>query len=83
MSFGFLAGSQSITLPRDGHIVFGGFDDASVEGSFTNYSMSNTTVTGDRPCSLAVDVIGLTLRLPDGNEVELISSEVMPSCVEP
>ena len=83
MSFGFLAGSQSITQPWDGHIAFGGFDAASVYGSFTNYTMTNSTVTGDRPCSLAVDVTGLTLRLPDGNEVELISSEVMPSCIEP
>jgi hypothetical protein len=83
MSFGLLAGSQSITQPRDGHIAFGGFDASSVDGPFTNYSMTNTTVTGDRPCSLAVNVIGLTLRLPDGNEVELISNEIMPSCIEP
>jgi hypothetical protein len=83
MSFGFLAGSQSITQPRDGHIAVGGWDAASVVGSFANFSMTNTTVTGDRPCSLAVDVTGLTLRLPDGNEVDLLDGETMPSCIEP
>jgi len=84
MSFGLFAGSQSITQPRDGQIVFGGYDAALVDGSFTNYSMSNTTVTGDRPCSLEIDILGLTLRLPNGSDVDLLSpAELMPSCIEP
>ena len=84
MSFSLFAGSQSITQPRDGHIVFGGYDAALVDGPFTNYSMSNTTVTGDRACSLEVDVLQLTLRRPDVDDVELLSAgEVMPSCIEP
>jgi hypothetical protein len=84
MSFGLFPGSQSITQPRDGQIVFGGYDAALVDGSFTNYTMSNTTVTGDRPCSLEVDVLGLTLRLPNGSDIDLLSpAELMPSCIEP
>jgi hypothetical protein len=84
-SFGLFAGSQSILGPRDGHIVFGGFDAALIDGPFTNYSMSNTTTAGSRVCSLEVVVKQLTLRRPGvANDVQLLSEGIlMPSCIEP
>jgi hypothetical protein len=85
MSFGLFAGSQSISRPRDGHIVFGGFDAALIDGPFTNYSMNNTTTAGNRVCSLEIVVEQLTLRRPGvANDVQLLSEGIiMPSCIEP
>jgi hypothetical protein len=85
MSFGLFAGSQSISRPRDGHVVFGGFDAALIDGPLTNYSMSNTTTAGSRVCSLEVVVQQLTLRHPGvPNDIQLLSEgELMPSCIEP
>ena len=47
MSFGLFAGSQSISRPRNGHIVFGGYDASLLAGPFSNYSMSDTPQAGD------------------------------------
>jgi hypothetical protein len=85
LSFGLFAGSQSVSKPRDGHIVFGGYDNALVNGQFSNYSMSNTTLVGSRVCSLEVIVTKLTLRRPGvTTDVQLLSDgNLMPSCIEP
>jgi hypothetical protein len=84
MGFGLFAGSQSVAQPRDGHVVFGGYDSSLVDGTFTNYSMSNTTVVGDRVCSLNVDVLQIVLRRPGVSDVGLLSEGItMPSCIEP
>jgi hypothetical protein len=85
MSFGLFAGSQSISQPRDGHIVFGGFDVALIDGPFNNYSMSNTTIAGNRVCSLEIIVQQLTLRRPGvADDVQLLGEgTLMPSCIEP
>jgi hypothetical protein len=85
LSFGLFAGSQSISTPRDGHIVFGGYDAALINGPFNNYSMSNTTLAGSRVCSLEVIVTQLTLRRPGvTTDVQLLSDgTLMPSCIEP
>lgn len=52
--FGFFAGS--IPQGREGHLILGGFDAASVAGPFSNFSISNNTSVGDHPCSLQVVV---------------------------
>lgn len=84
-SFGFFAGSQSISRPRDGHIVFGGYDDALINGPFHNYSMNNATTAGSRVCSLKVTVTQLTLRRPGITpDVDLLGGgTLMPACIEP
>lgn len=82
--FGILAGSQSVNSPRAGHIVFGGYDAASLAGPFTNYSLSNTTGAGQRACSLQVVVEELTLVRPGyPDEVLIWDGDPMPSCIEP
>jgi hypothetical protein len=85
MSFGLFAGSQSITRPRDGHIVFGGYDASLLNGPFSNYSMSDTPQAGGRLCSLEVVVNQITLRRPGvPNDVQLLAAATpMPSCIEP
>jgi hypothetical protein len=82
--FGLLAGSQSVLQPRDGHIVFGGYDAASLAGPFVNYSISNATDAGDHVCSLQVTVEQLILRHPGLDDVQIVSTgNPMPSCIEP
>ena len=84
MCFGLFAGSQSISRPRDGHIVFGGYDASLVYGPFNNYSTSNTTLAGSRVCSLEIIVEQLTLRRPGIADVQLLGEgTLMPSCIEP
>jgi hypothetical protein len=85
MSFGIFAGSQSISRPRDGHIIFGGYDASLLDGPFNNYSMSDTPQAGSRLCSLEVVVNQITLRRPGvPNDVQLlIDATPMPSCIEP
>lgn len=83
-AFGFLAGSLPISRPRDGHLVIGGYDAASLAGPFTNYSMSDATTAGNHVCPLQVVVEQLLLIRPELPDIEL-SSEGTPitSCIEP
>ena len=82
--FSLLLGSQSVLNPRDGHLIVGGYDAASLAGPFYNYSMSNTTTAGNRVCSLQVEVEELTLSRPGVEDVVLVSPGTpMTSCVEP
>jgi hypothetical protein len=84
LSFGLFAGSQSISRPRNGHVVFGGYDAAYIDGSFHNYSMTNTTEEGSRVCSLEIVVQQISLRRPGvTHDVQILSGENMPSCIEP
>jgi hypothetical protein len=83
-AFGLFAGSQSVLRPRNGHLVIGGYDAAMIAGPFRNFSMSNTTLAGNRVCSLQVVVEQLTLRRKGLPDVDLLSEgNLMPSCVEP
>jgi hypothetical protein len=53
-------------------------------GPFANYLISGTVVMDDYPYSLKMDVLELTLRLLNSDDVELLSpAELMPSCIEP
>lgn len=82
--FSFLAGSQSVFNPRDGHLIIGGYDRASLSGPFTTYAMNSTTAAGSHACSLHVEVEALTLIRPNQPDVPLISgSTLMSSCIEP
>lgn len=83
-AFGLLAGSQSVQQPRDGHLIVGGYDSASLNGPFVNYTMSNTTAAGDRVCSLQVEVDELILSRPGQDDFQLVSKGTpMTSCIEP
>ena len=82
--FSYLAGSQSVSNPRPGHIVFGGYDAASLDGPFYNFTLSNTTTAGSRVCSLQVEVEQLVLSRPGLSDLPLVSGGTpMTSCIEP
>ena len=70
-AFSILAGSQSVQQPRDGHLMIGGYDAASLAGPFSNFTISNTTTAGGRVCSLQVEIDSLILSLPGQSDVEL------------
>ena len=84
--FGLNAGSQSVANPRDGGLVLGGYDLASVDGAFTNFSITGAD-SSERDCPLEVVIEELVLRFPlaEGyTDVTLTSSGILiPACVEP
>ena len=83
-AFGLLTGSQSVLAPRDGHLIIGGYDAASLAGPLYNYSMSNTTTAGSRVCSLQIVVSQLNLSRQGFEDVTLSSEGTpMTCCVEP
>jgi hypothetical protein len=83
-AFSLLAGSQSVQQPRDGHLIIGGYDAASLAGPFWNFSISDTTTAGSRVCSLQVEVDSLILSRPGHTDVELNTGGTpMISCIEP
>jgi hypothetical protein len=84
--FGLNAGSQSVANPRPGGLVLGGYDLASVDGAFTNFSITGAD-SSERDCPLEVVIEELVLRFPlaEGyTDVTLTSSGILiPACVEP
>lgn len=82
--FGFLAGSQSATNWRDGHLIPGGYDRGSLTGPFSTFLMNSSATVGRRPCPLHVTVDGLILTRPNQPDKLIISEgTLMPSCIEP
>jgi hypothetical protein len=85
LGFGLNAGSQSIQNPRDGSLVLGGFDAASVASSFYSYPMNYSYTLAGRHCPLQVYIESLQLLL-DGVEepVELLGEgDRHRACIEP
>ena len=83
MGFGLNVGSQSVALPRDGHLVIGGYDKSSVDGYFANYSMEEVFQTR-RVCSNQVVIESLKLRRPGLDDVNISSEDhPIPACIEP
>jgi len=85
--FGLNAGSQSVLAPRDGSLVLGGYDLASVATEFTNYTIGGETAN-KRDCPFQVTISSLILRFPitggPPSDVEIISpGEYIPACIEP
>jgi hypothetical protein len=84
--FGLNAGSQSVASPRAGGLVLGGYDLASVDGAFTNFSITGSD-SSERDCPLEVTIAELVLRFPQTEnytDVTLTSPGIfIPACVEP
>ncbi|PVH67496.1 hypothetical protein DL98DRAFT_543089 [Cadophora sp. DSE1049] len=84
LGFSLFAGSQSVAHPRDGHIVFGGYDSTLIGRSFTNYTMSNIAKENIRSWSLQVDVLNITLRRPNLTDIAIQpEGNIMAYCIEP
>jgi hypothetical protein len=85
--FGLGAGSQSVANPRDGKLVLGGYDQASINGPFSNFSIGDTSAS-EEVCLLQVTITQLTLRFPlsEGSFSDFNITEAgidIPACVEP
>lgn len=84
--FGLNAGSQSTAQPRDGSLVLGGYDQASISSHFTEYPMDYPLLKDIslRVCPLQVKIRKLILR-PAGGEDITLSDEGsdIDACIEP
>lgn len=82
---GFNAGGQSITKPRDGSLVLGGYDLASIDGAF-NYFPIGSASSSEKACPFQVTITQLVLRYPmseGSTDVILTSSGILvPACIE-
>lgn len=84
LGFGLNAGSQSTQNPRDGNLVLGGYDAASVTSSFTTYPMDYEETLAGRYCPLQVHIQGLQLLLEGLDPIQLIGEgDGHAACIEP
>ncbi|KAK3689333.1 hypothetical protein B0T22DRAFT_375669 [Podospora appendiculata] len=83
LSWGLNSGSQSVEFPRDGSLVLGGYDSASLAGSFYEYDIALNKLN-NRICPLQILITGLTLNI-NGEVVETIvdNSDKLAACIEP
>jgi hypothetical protein len=84
LGFGLNAGSQSIANPRDGSLVLGGYDSASIASHFHEYPMNYSTTLAGRYCPLQVRIQGLQLLLKGRDPIQLIGDgDGHLACIEP
>lgn len=86
-AFGIDAGSQSVSNPRDGSVVLGGYDQASIGDHFTEFEMNYPMIhsdAGTRVCPLQVNIRRLVLRPEGGKEILLLEEDFNNyACIEP
>jgi len=85
-TWGLNPGSQSVVNPRDGNLVLGGFDQASVKDDFVTYDMNYPVAesSGGRDCPLQVFIKHLIMRPVGGSDIPLSDeSSPIPTCLEP
>lgn len=84
LSWGLNAGSQSILNPRDGNLVLGGFDAASIKGPFFNYTIGPSITVADRVCPIQIVINQMHLLLEGRDPVDMISEgDAHSACIEP
>jgi len=87
-SWGLNSGSQSYSNPRDGSLVLGGYDEASIDGDFhaSRDIIQGAKVNG-RPCPLQITLSGLTVIVsgPKGTNAKNYSvlANKITVCLEP
>ena len=87
-SWGLNSGSQSYSLPRDGSLVLGGYDQSSIDGDFHfTRDIIAGGVVNQRPCPLQITLSGLTLTV-DGPKGAKSNTYAVPAskvtvCLEP
>jgi hypothetical protein len=86
-SWGLNSGSQSVLFPREGSLVLGGYDEASLSGPFFEYDVAVPNLLNNRPCPLQILVTQLTLNISGLNQSsshDLVDiANKLPVCVEP
>jgi hypothetical protein len=84
LGFGLNAGSQSSQNPRNGNLVLGGYDSASVTSPFYTYPMNYSDTLAGRHCPLQVQIQRLQLLLDGKDPYELIGiGDGHAACIEP
>jgi len=88
-SWGLNAGSKSLQSPRAGSLVLGGFDEASIAGSFFEYGVKSPDKLENRYCPLQVLVTGLAITAKGANMTKPVSRTFVSNankwmaCIEP
>jgi hypothetical protein len=84
LGFGLNAGSQSSQNPRNGNLVLGGYDSASITSPFYTYPMNYSDTLAERHCPLQVQIQGLQLLLEGQDPIELLGEgDGHAACIEP
>ncbi|KAI9790071.1 MAG: hypothetical protein M1816_005541 [Peltula sp. TS41687] len=82
-SWSLTPGSQSLARPRNGEIVFGGYNQGKIDGSFRWRNVSDMAET-DRPCPIRTNITDVYVTLGNGSQIPLISSlGRVAACIEP
>jgi hypothetical protein len=82
--FGLNAGSQSSQNPRNGNLVLGGYDSASITSPFYKYPMNYSDTLAERHCPLQVHIQGLQLLFEGQDPIELLGEgDGHAACIEP
>lgn len=76
-------GSQSVLFPRDGTLIFNGYDDNIIRGPWYEYPISSPGVN-NRACPLQATISNWVVRVPGMNDMSL-SDQTTPirACIEP
>lgn len=87
-SWGLNSGSQSYSSPRDGSLVLGGYDQASIDGDFHfTRDVVSGGVVNKRRCPLQVTLSGLTMIVdgPKGSKsyAYAVAASKVTVCLEP
>ncbi|KAK3313168.1 hypothetical protein B0H66DRAFT_485509, partial [Apodospora peruviana] len=84
-SWGLNSGSQSVMFPRDGSLILGGYDDASLASQFFEFPVKEKL--HDRFCPLQVTITGLVATIENANKSAssaiIGDSNPLDVCVEP
>lgn len=89
LSWGLNSGSQSAELPRDGNLVLGGYDDASIDGNVNYYDIADPNLVNQRPCPLQITLAGLSVTVEGGDGDDQDVKSYVPKsgkykvCIEP
>jgi len=82
-AMGIFFGSRSENQPTDGNIIFGGYDQARVNGSFVDFPIWNQYL--NTPCPLQVLIQDVQLNYINGSHSSLLADpeSVIPAYIDP
>ncbi|KAK5658303.1 hypothetical protein OQA88_2278 [Cercophora sp. LCS_1] len=88
-SWGLNSGSHSERFPRPGSLILGGYDEASLAGSFQYFDVKVPDKLETRNCPLQVLITGLSMVIHSPNTTQPVVKELvsnankLPACIEP
>ena len=86
-SWGLNSGSQSLLRPRQGSLILGGHDEASILGPFPSYPVAKNNLLQQRTCPLQMPIKSLSITVngpadsPHHEYVNPVSTLI--ACIEP